>query len=298
MEIISSRQNPFVKQIKSLALKKNRDTLGLFLVDGLRIVEEAIGSGAKIRTLVISKSFHEQHAFSHAASAPVLAYMDANRASDRDHGGVIILEDSIQKSISDTETSQGIMALIKKPEFPGDNAGLLSDGPELFFDSAKVLSEALSYDSFVVVLDKLQDPGNVGTIIRTAHAGGADCVFLSDDCVDLYNPKTLRASMGSVFHVPVISGGSAADIVLRLKERGFATIASHLDGDRSMFNGDFSGKVAIVIGNEGNGISDEVTALCDYLVKIPMPGGAESLNASVAAGLLIYEATRARNRHA
>lgn len=277
MEIISSSQNSFVKKVKGLYLKKNRDKLGVFLIDGLRFVEEAIKAKASIKNLIMAKSFFEKYRQEpdHYESVFLQEYLEQSMDLDRDEGGIVVLEDILQKSISDTQQSQGIMAIIEKS-----------------FDSIDKSHDLLKNSSFVVVLDKLQNPGNVGTIIRTAHAAGANAVILSDGCVDIYNPKTLRATMGSIFHIPVILGGNSKSIILSLKDNGYKTIAAHLKGSKSMFETDYSGKVAIVIGNEGNGISDDVTELCDHLVRIPMPGGAESLNASVAAGLLIYERAR------
>jgi TrmH family RNA methyltransferase len=203
-------------------------------------------------------------------------YIDKIQNNEKDKGGAAVVADHIFQEMCDTDNPQGVLAIVK----------FLHDMGE---DGVKA---AVRDGAFVVVLDTLQDPGNMGTVIRTAHAAGADCIIMSQGCVDAYNPKTLRATMGSIFHVPVVLGGSALDIVRDLQDEGYKVFASHLNGTGSLYEFDFGGKIAIVIGNEGRGISDEVAQAADQLVKIPMPGGAESLNASVATGLLLYEVVR------
>ena len=172
--------------------------------------------------------------------------------------------------ISDTVSPQGIMGVCRIPEYDINdmkNAG------------------------FVVLLDRVADPGNLGTIIRTADAAGADAVVLSEGCADPYNLKTIRSTMGSVFHLPVYRN---VDLIEFLKNTDIKTLAAHLKGKKSCFEADMTGRIGIIIGNEANGISDEVSSLATELVIIPMPGRAESMNAAVAAGIMIYEAVRQR----
>jgi TrmH family RNA methyltransferase len=147
-------------------------------------------------------------------------------------------------------------------------------------------------DGLLVLLDNIRDPGNMGTIIRTADAAGCAGVVVSDGCADIYNPKVLRSTMGSIFHLPVCHGGSITEMMQLIKQRGFLLCASHLEGSVSIYEADLSGNTALIIGSEAEGISGETAAKADLLVKIPMAGRAESLNASVAAGIMMFEAMR------
>jgi len=140
--------------------------------------------------------------------------------------------------------------------------------------------------------DKLQDPGNLGTIIRTAHAAGVDGIILTKGTVDVYNEKTIRASMGSLFHVPVIYDDKDNTIIKSLCNRGFSLLATSLEGDKDFFEEDLSGNLIISVGNEGNGVSKEIYELSNKKVKIPMPGGAESLNVAIATSIILYEKVR------
>ena len=145
---------------------------------------------------------------------------------------------------------------------------------------------------FYLLCDKLQDPGNLGTIIRTAHAAGVDGIILTKGTVDIYNEKTIRASMGSLFHIPVIYDDKDNTIVKGLCNKGFSLLSTSLEGDKDFFEEDLSGKLIISVGNEGNGVSKEIYELSDKKVKIPMPGGAESLNVAIAASIILYEKVR------
>lgn len=172
--------------------------------------------------------------------------------------------------ISDTVTPQGILGVCRIPDTD------ISDIPK---------------DPFLVILDRVSDPGNMGTIIRTADAAGADGVVLSKGCADPYSLKTVRSTMGSVFHLPIYRD---TDIGEFIKNTDIKTFAAHLKGKKSCFDTDMTGGIGILIGNEANGLSDEISALADEPVKIPMPGKAESMNAAVAAAIMIYEAVRQR----
>ena len=140
----------------------------------------------------------------------------------------------------------------------------------------------------------MNDPGNLGTVIRTADACGADAIFLSKGSVDMYNPKVLRSTMGSMFHVPVFQNVELNEISAKLKKNEIPLYAAHLRGDTYPYGLELAEPCAFIIGNEARGLSDEAADLCDRWVKIPMPGQAESLNASIAAGVLMYEVVRQR----
>jgi TrmH family RNA methyltransferase len=157
---------------------------------------------------------------------------------------------------------------------------------------ASKVNTALRYDDgFYILADRIQDPGNMGTIIRTAHAAGASGVITTEGTVDIYNEKTMRSTMGSIFHIKVIED-SDLKIIKELKNRGFKLVVSTLDTDKNFFDVSLKDNVIIAVGNEGNGISDRVQSIADIKVKIPMPGGAESLNVGVAASIMVFEKVR------
>ena len=167
------------------------------------------------------------------------------------------LKDSLLRELCSTEEPQGVVAVVRMNEVDLNKEG-----------------------SFYILCDKVQDPGNLGTIIRTAHAAGVDGVILTKGTVDIYNEKTIRSTMGSMFYIPII-----------LEDSDF-TITKSLKGNKDFFKEDLSGKIIISVGNEGNGVSEEVYSLSDKKVKIPMPGGAESLNVAIATSIVIYEKVR------
>ncbi len=261
--MITSLKNDQIRFIKSLSVRKNREENGCFFVEGLRGVCEGIRSGVKVRQLVLSESF---------ASSVYNKELKAAAGSVKDFSPesvLLMVSDEVFRSISETETPQGIGAIFEIREF-----------------------EKIDGDS-IVLLENLQDPGNMGTVIRTADAAGFDAVICTRGCVDVYNQKVVRSTAGSIFHIPVLQSGlSGSDIAKVLKDKGYRLYAAHPRGEVSCFDEPFEGKSCIVIGNEANGLTDSMIESCDVLLTIPMPGNAESLNASVAAALLIYEKTR------
>jgi len=187
-----------------------------------------------------------------------------------------LLPDKLFKEISDTDNPQGILAVIKMK----DNS----------------FEDIIKKSSFIILLDALQDPGNMGTIIRTAHAGGVDGIILTKGCVDIYNPKTLRATMGSIFSVPVFTLTDIEASITEIKKYGFKVVSTDISTTNKIYDADFKQKIALVIGNEANGICEKILDSSDLRVMIPMPGKAESLNASIATGIFIYEIARQRNK--
>lgn len=188
---------------------------------------------------------------------------------------VLCLTDALFAAVCNTENPQGILAVCKK----------------LDWDADAVLAKKTP---FLLLAEELNDPGNLGTVIRTADACGADAVFLSKGSVDLYNPKVLRATMGSLFHVPVFQNIDLHALSEKMQAKQIPLYAAHLKGDRYPYALPLQDACAFLIGNEARGLSEDAAALCDAWVKIPMPGQAESLNASVAAGVLLYEVVRQR----
>ena len=238
---IISKNNKIVKEINSLKLRKNREKLGLFIVEGERLVGEALN----LALYTVSSE----------------SYKGSIKTD-------YTLSDSIYNQLSDTVNPQGIMAVckIEKREFQNTD-------------------EAPIY----ILLENIQDPGNMGTIIRTGDAAGASGIFISKGSVDIYNPKVLRSAMGSVFHLPIYTDCDLNTVIDRLNVK---TVAAHLKGNKTPYDVNMRDGIAVLIGNEGNGLSDELSSKADYLVKIPMPGKAESMNAAVAASIMIYEAVR------
>lgn len=259
MEYIQSKDNLLIKDIKKLKEKKHRKDSNMFLVEGFRFAEEALDSDFEVVHIFVSARGQSKY-----ENSSVKNKLQANTK-------VYSISDSLFKSICDTENPQGIIATVRN----------------------KVVEIRYNH-GFYILADKIQDPGNMGTIIRTAHAAGALGVLITKGTVDIYNEKTLRSTMGSILKIPIIYD-SDLSIVQKLRNGGFKLITSSLDTDKNFYDVDLKEKVIISVGNEGNGISAEVYNISDLKIKIPMPGGAESLNVAVAASIMMYEVVRQKN---
>lgn len=260
---LTGSQNPLVKEIRALKNKSGREEKGHFFIEGVRFVTEALNEKLTIRYLMVSETFSTD-----AASTQLLQ-------SISDGVDCYILPDSLFASISDTQNPQGILAVLDLKR--------------------EQLKHADLNGGLLVLLDDIKDPGNMGTIIRTADAAGCEGVVVPAGCVDIYNPKVLRSTMGSIFHIPVYHCEDIAAAINIVREKGFKICASHLEGAASIYEADLTGSLALVIGSEAEGVGEETVKAADMLLRIPMPGRAESLNASVAAGIMIFEAARQRN---
>lgn len=265
MEIktITSAQNAAYKQAVKLQTSREARKAGVFTAEGLRSVDEVLSSGWEIESLWLEDEFCDQNK----------GYI---RTLDSLSCPVYRVSRSLFKRLGDTENPQGILAIVRRKKW----------------DVKAVLSKE---DPLFVILEDLQDPGNVGTILRTADAAGAAAVFTSKGTADLYSPKVVRSSMGSLLHLPVISFPGIEELAPILQKKGVRLIAAHLKGEKAPWETDLSGAVAILIGNEGAGLSQTAAQAADSLVKIPMPGQAESLNAAIAAGMILYESIRQRS---
>lgn len=258
MKRIESRDNKWVKRLNGLKIKKNRDKEGVFVAEGLRFISE-VPADWQTEAYVVSETFADENDLSvYEGKAEVLC-----------------LPDALFATVCDTENPQGILAVCKKLAWDEETV-FMKDNP------------------FFILAEELNDPGNLGTVIRTADACAADAVFLSKGSVDLYNPKVLRSTMGSMFHVPVFQNVDLHELSAKLKINKIPLYAAHLKGDTYPYGLDLKEACAFIIGNEARGLSDDAAELCDKWVKIPMPGQAESLNASIAAGVLMYEVVRQR----
>jgi len=264
---ITSRRNERIKRLQRLQQRRHREAEGRFLVEGPHLVEEALKAGWAVDLIVYTpETLGREH------SAAILE--DARRR------GVELLPvaEHILSLLADAVTPQGMIGLVRKPpaRSPADVVPARLKRP------------------LAVVLDGLQDPGNLGAVIRTADAAGVDAVLLTKGTVDLYAPKTVRAAAGSIFHVPVAEPAAPEECAAFLKSRGLAVLVAEPRDGIPVYDCDLTGPVALVIGNEGSGTGPVLRRAADVLVRIPMPGRAESLNAAVAASLIIYEAVRQR----
>ena len=256
--MITSTSNPQVKRLLQLQKKsKARNEEGVFVVEGLRMFIEV--PKERVEKVYVSETF----------------YNKKKHELNWEEFPLEILSDSVFKHVSDTQTPQGVLCIVKQEKY---NVATLLDIENPHF----------------MVLDNLQDPGNLGTIVRTAEGAGVDAVFMSKDCVDIYNPKTIRSTMGSIYRTPTIYIEDTVKLLELFKEKGIKSYAAHLDGKNSYDKEDYCTGTAILIGNEGNGLRDEVSNKADIWVRIPMEGQVESLNAAIAASILMFEVARQR----
>ena len=180
--------------------------------------------------------------------------------------------------MSDTMTPQGILCLVR----------------QFHYELEEILEEKIKERALFIILEDIQDPGNLGTVFRTAEAAGADGVIMSRQTVDVYNPKTIRSTMGSVYRVPFLCVEDVSSIIKVLQEKGVRVYAAHLDGKVFYETFDYRASTAFLIGNEAKGLREETASCADTLIRIPMEGQVESLNAAVASSVLLYEAHRQR----
>lgn len=257
MKRIASRQNPVIKHVKALERKKYRRHHREAVLEGRRIIADALESEVRFSRVLLDEAADER-----AVELAVLLESDGAEAA--------FVETGLFNLLSETVHSQGILAVAELPQAP----------PDAVFEEES---------GFWVLLDRLQDPGNLGTIIRTADAAGASGIALTAGCVDVYNSKVLRSAMGSVFHLPILQDLPGKTFLGGLKKAGFRLFAADLSGALSFERASYPDKTCLVIGNEGAGIRRELLDICDESVKIPIIGRAESLNAAVAAGILLYD---------
>ena len=260
--MITSTANQQVKLLVQLNKKRKlRDERGVFIVEGPKMFREAPKD--RIEKAYFSESFYEKHkeALTKRIQSEKLEYE--------------ILDDHVFKTASDTQTPQGVLCIVRQQE----------SSLESLLNAEKPL---------LLLLENLQDPGNLGTILRTAEGAGVTGVILNKGCVDLYNPKTIRSTMGSVYRVPTLYTEDLCQTVETLKQHGIRSYAAHLKGANFYDQENYQGGTAFLIGNEGNGLTEELTEKADTLIRIPMEGQLESLNAGVASAILMYEAYRQR----
>lgn len=274
--MILSSKNKLVKKITSLKQKKYRDESNLFCIEGIRLAEESLLSNWPVKMCVYTKTALEKDRV--AAFLERLPSIGGDGQTDRIP--LIEVSEEVYNKITDTKEPQGIMVIL------GKNPCNLN---ELFTAGNRNKKKM----PLIAVLDGVGDPGNAGTIIRTADAAGCTGVVLLKDSADLFSGKTLRATMGSLFHIPVAEEVERGQLIAALEKHGVSLLAATLeDKSHIYYQHNFRKPLAIAFGNEGGGLSREILSCADGKIHIPINGRAESLNVAVAAGIILYEAAR------
>lgn len=260
--MITSVANPRVKQVVQWQTKaRERKKDNIFLAEGIKMYEEAPGESVREVYIVEETLLKMQQ--------------DPKLKVKLEKTGYEIVSEEVFQKMSDTQTPQGILTVLKRPEYSMEK--LLQSKNPLF-----------------VILEDLQDPGNLGTIVRTGEGAGVTAVIMSRNTVDIFNPKTIRATMGSIYRVPFVYVDDIKDTIKSLHNVNVKTYAAHLKGDNYYDSFSFHEGTAFLIGNEGNGLKKETADMASAYLKIPMEGQVESLNAAIATALLMYEAHRQR----
>ena len=262
--IITSKDNGKIKLYQKLCtLKKARNEYNMFTLEGVRLVCDAILENAELNCILATKTFFEKY-------SEAVDLLKSKNLYDK----VITISDELAIKLSDTKNPQGLFAIAKKLD-------------KIF------CADTILYGNKFIILDNLQDPGNVGTIIRTADAVGIDGIFMTEDCCDIYNAKVVRATMGSLFRQQIYCNLKINDIFELFENQSITTYAAVIDKDaQSLVDVSFAKRCATVIGNEGNGLSKETALKCDKRLTIKMNGNINSLNAAMAAGIIMWEMLR------
>lgn len=256
--MITAASNGRVKRLIQLNQKaKLRRTEDVFLVEGVRMFREVPPD--KRKEIYVSESFLRRCPF----------------GDELDKTGYEVVSDSLFAKISDTCTPQGILCVVE----------------QFHYNMKELLQKE---KPLLLILENIQDPGNLGTMLRTGEGAGVDGVILSRDTVDIYNPKVIRSTMGSIYRVPFFYAEDLDRAILQVKQAGIQIYAAHLKGRQIYTEPDYTKGTAFLIGNEGNGLREETAALADTYIRIPMEGRVESLNAAIAAAVLMYETGRQR----
>ncbi|CEI74027.1 MULTISPECIES: TrmH family RNA methyltransferase [Romboutsia] len=256
--IITAKDNNKVKYTKSLLKTKNRNKESKFIIEGYRILTLAVECKASLDYVFINEDFEnkEEH----------LKFLDTLKTNNIK---IYKTTNKIFNELIDTENTQGILGVVN-------------------FKQRNIEEYLKDEHKFVLILDRIQDPGNMGTIIRTADAAGVDAIIALKGCVDIYNPKVIRSTMGSIFDMNIIHA-TQEEALRILKLKNFDIVSSYLNTNNYYNTVEYNYKTALVIGNEANGINDELVSKSDMLVKIPIYGNAESLNAAISSAILMYE---------
>ena len=258
MQIISSKDNELIKHIKKLKDKKERDISNEYIIEGIKLIQEAIQEKAKIKQIIICEECEKAESIPKEIMYEIAKYE------------CIYITQKLYNYLTEVKTPQGILAVIEK-ESSENNIDYKQD--------------------IIVALDGIQDPGNLGTILRTVDSIGLTQILVSKDTADSYNPKVVRSTMGAIFRVKVIECEDLGKTLKEIKKHKFEIVVTSLQTKNSIYDIDYNKKV-VVIGNEANGVQKSIQDLADKKVKITMLGKKESLNASVATGVILYEYVR------
>ena len=257
MQVITSKDNECIKEIKKLKEKKYREQEKKYIIEGIKLVQEAIFENANIDKIVVCEDCANDGTLEKALLYEIAKF------------NCVYVTKKIFDAITDVSNPQGILAIINKKE-----------NLELSFD-----------EDIIVALDGIQDPGNLGTILRTLDSTNLKQIILSESTADPYNPKVVRSSMGAIFRVNIIQSKNLVETLEKIKKNKYKIMVTSLETENSIYDTDYNKKI-LVIGNEANGVSKEVLELADEKVKIPMLGKTESLNAAVATSIILYEYVR------
>ena len=255
--LITSKDNETIKHIRKLKEKKYRDEYGEYIVEGIKLINEAIEEKQNVKTIIVCDNCNKEAL--NQNSMYEVAKLDC-----------IYVDEKVFNTITEVKNPQGILAVVEKQ----------NKEKQINFN-----------EDIIVVLDDIQDPGNLGTILRTVDSVGLSQIIVSKKSGDVYNSKVVRSTMGAIFIVNVIESENLKDTIKEIKKHKFNVISTSLDTDKSLYDINLN-KTVIVIGNEANGVSKEIQELSDIKIKIPMLGKTESLNASVATGVVLYEYVR------
>lgn len=258
MQKITSKDNDLVKHIRKLKNKKYRDTNQEYIIEGIKLISEAIQENANIKKIILCDDCEKTEHISKDLMYEIAKY------------DCIYMSDNVFKYLSEVNTPQGILAIIGKQQ------------SDLDIDYSQ---------DIIVALDDVQDPGNLGTILRTIDSIGLKQILVSKDTADAFNPKVVRSTMGAIFRVKIIECEDLAKTLKEIKNHKFKIMVSSLQTENSIYDVDYNKKV-IVVGNESNGVKSNIQQLADEKVKIPILGKTESLNVSVATGIILYEYIR------
>lgn len=258
MQLISSKDNELIKGIKKLKEKKYREQEGKYIIEGIKLIEEAINENANIDTIVICEECMKTYDIEDKLLYSIAKY------------NCIYVTSKVFNTITDVVNPQGIIGVIKK------------ENEE---------SEINYIDDIIIALDNIQDPGNLGTILRTVDSANLKQILVSKESADAFNPKVVRSTMGAIFRVKIVECEDLKETLEKLKQKNYKVVVTSLNTKNSIYDIDYNKKV-IVIGNEANGVSKEIQSIADEKIKIPMIGKTESLNASVATGVIVYEYVR------
>ena len=283
MQVISSKDNEFIKHIKKLKDKKYRDLNNEYIIEGIKIIEEAINEKANIKQVVICDDCEKTSNISKELMYEIARYE------------CIYVTKKIFDSLTDVSNPQGILAIVEKNAVKSKISNIKNSekSETIGVEEKEIIAEnEIDYNQDIIVaLDDIQDPGNLGTILRTVDSIGINQILVSKGTADSYNPKVVRSTMGAIFRVRIIECEDLENTLKEIQKHNFEIVVTSLQTKNSIYDIDYKKKV-IVIGNEANGVEPKIQKIADRKVKIPMLGKTESLNASVATGIILYEYVR------